>query len=177
MNIREAKLEDAKAIALVHVDSWRTTYQGLLPNNYIAQRSYQKRLKKWTRKLNSNPEQTRAYFTYVAENATGEIVGFVDGGLLRSDSIIYAGEIYALYILEAYQRRGLGKSLVRAIALRLSELGLTSITIWVLAGNPAVNFYQTLGGQLIGQKTMKISDREFIELAYGWADTQILIGK
>ena len=143
----------------------------------LQERSYQKRLKKWTRRLNSNSEQTRAYFTYVAENATGEIIGFVDGGLLRSDSIIYAGEIYALYILEAYQRKGFGRRLVQAIASRLSELGLTSITVWVLAGNPAINFYQALSGQLIGQKTMKIGDREFIELAYGWADTQILIGK
>ena len=50
MNIREAKSEDAAAIAKVHVDSWQTTYQGLLPDNYIAQRSYQKRLKNhWTR--------------------------------------------------------------------------------------------------------------------------------
>lgn|GEM_PF-6228370 len=68
-------------------------------------------------------------------------------------------------------------SLLEAIAARLFQLGLTSITVWVLAGNPAINFDRTLGGQLIGQKAMRIGDREFIELAYGWADTQILIGK
>lgn len=28
--VREAKLEDIKDIAKVHVDSWRTTYQGIV---------------------------------------------------------------------------------------------------------------------------------------------------
>ena len=35
MNIREAKLKDTAAIALVYLDSWQTTYLGLLPNDYI----------------------------------------------------------------------------------------------------------------------------------------------
>lgn len=155
MNIREAKLEDAGAIAFVHVDSWQTTYRDLLPNDYIEKRSYKKRKHNWENRLSHNTKAQTNYFIYVAENSVGEIVGFIDGGLVRGDST-YQGEIYALYILEAYQRKGIGKSLIKAIAFRLSQSGLTSIMVWVLAGNPAVQFYQALDGQKVEQKQIKI---------------------
>jgi ribosomal protein S18 acetylase RimI-like enzyme len=174
MNIREAKLEDAAAIAFVHVDSWQTTYRDLLPNDYIEKRSYEKRHNNWKKRLSHNTKAQTNYFIYVAENSLGDIVGFVDGGLVRGDST-YQGEIYALYILEAYQRKGIGRSLIKAIALRLSQSGLTSIMVWVLAGNSAVQFYQALDCQRIGQKQIKISGIEFTEIAYGWNDIQVLL--
>jgi len=34
MKIRRATLQDAENIAKVHVDSWRTTYQNLLPKEF-----------------------------------------------------------------------------------------------------------------------------------------------
>jgi ribosomal protein S18 acetylase RimI-like enzyme len=176
MQIREAKLEDAAAIAKVHVNSWQTTYGGLLPNEYIEKRSYEKRHNNWKKRLGVNKKAETEYFIYVAENPVQEIVGFVDGGLAREDSN-YKGEIYALYVLEAYQRKGIGKSLIKAIAFRLSQSGRTSIMVWVLEGNPAVQFYQALDGQRIEQKQIKISDIEFTEIAYGWNDTQVLLTK
>jgi ribosomal protein S18 acetylase RimI-like enzyme len=176
MNIREAKLEDAGAIAFVHVDSSQTTYRDLLPNDYSNKFSYKKRVNNWKNSLGVSTKAPTNYFIYVAENSAGEIVGFVDGGLVRGDST-YQGEIYALYILEAYQRKGIGKNLIKAIALRLSQSGLVSIMVWVLASNPAVQFYQALGGQRVGQKLIKISGIEFTEIAYGWNDIEILLKK
>lgn len=35
MHIRKAAVEDAAAIAKVHVDSWRTTYKGIMPSDYL----------------------------------------------------------------------------------------------------------------------------------------------
>ncbi len=176
MNIREARLEDAAAIAKVHVNSWQTTYGGLLPNEYIEKRSYEKRKNNWKKRLGVNRKAETDYFIYLAEDPVEEIVGFVDGGLARGDSN-FQGEIYALYILEAYQKKGIGRSLVQAIASRLSQSGLTSIMVGVLAGNPAVQFYQALDAQRIGQKQIKISDIEFTEIAYGWNDIQVLLTK
>ncbi|MEO0012900.1 MAG: hypothetical protein RLZZ535_1289 [Cyanobacteriota bacterium] len=174
MNIREAKLEDAAAIAFVHVDSSQTTYRDLLPNDHLNKFSYKKRVNNWKNSLGVSTKTQTNYFIYVAENSVGEIVGFVDGGLVRGDST-YQGEIYALYILEAYQRKGIGRSLIKAIALRLSQSGLTSIMVWVLAGNPAVQFYQALDGQRIGQKLIKTRGIECTKIAYGWNDIQVLL--
>lgn len=177
MHIREARLEDAAAIAKVHVDSWQTTYRGLLPDDYLEKRSYKKRKNNWQNKLSINQKAKANDVTYVAENTALEIVGFINGGLARDNLATYEGEIYALYILEAYQRRGIGRSLLQVIASRLSQSGLTSIMIWVLEGNPASQFYQALNGRRIDRKLIKINGVEVAEIAYGWNDTQALITK
>ena len=37
MEIRKASKEDIKGVAKVYVDGWRTTYRGLVPDDYLAQ--------------------------------------------------------------------------------------------------------------------------------------------
>ena len=43
----------------------------------------------------------------------------------------------AIYILEAYQGQGVGTNLVKTLAEKLSQSGLKSMLVWVLADNPA----------------------------------------
>ena len=40
MFIRKANIEDAMGIAKVHVDSWRTTYKGIVPEVFLENLSY-----------------------------------------------------------------------------------------------------------------------------------------
>lgn len=47
MVIRSALPEDARAIAEVHVSSWRTTYRGLLPESVLAAQSVEQRESGW----------------------------------------------------------------------------------------------------------------------------------
>ena len=92
MLIREASPTDAAAIARVHVDSWRTTYAGIVPADYLADLSYARREQSW-HDLLSTPIPSRC--VYVAAQDTGEIVGFASGGPERSGNAIYRGELYA----------------------------------------------------------------------------------
>ena len=172
MIIREAKLKDAKAIAQIHVDTWKTTYSAILPAAYIEKQTYAKRCDRWKRMLEASVKTD--HFIYVAE-LEGEIIGFVDGGKARSASPIYKGEIYALYILEAYQRQGLGRDLIRTIARQLSQSGLDSILVWVLADNSACQFYQSLGGREVEHKQVNFNGSKLQEIAYGWQDIHNLI--
>jgi hypothetical protein len=52
MIVRDATYEDVPAIARVHVDTWRTTYQGIVPDEHLAKLSYQKRAEAWYQILN-----------------------------------------------------------------------------------------------------------------------------
>src|SRR5256885_7375576 len=88
------------------------------------------------------------------ENAGFGIVGFADGGPSRDRIGGLDGELYAIYLLERSQRRGVGRQLVGAVAARLLEAGLTAMSVWVLAGNPACGFYDALGGRQIGAKAV-----------------------
>ena len=75
MLIREASPSDAAAIARVHVDSWRTTYAGIVPADYLANLSYTRREQFWCDILSTPTPRA----VYVAAQDTGEIVGFASG--------------------------------------------------------------------------------------------------
>lgn len=47
MYIVKANLHDAKEIARVHVDSWRETYEGIMPKEVLDKKSYEKRGALW----------------------------------------------------------------------------------------------------------------------------------
>jgi L-amino acid N-acyltransferase YncA len=165
--IRAAQLADAVAIATVHVDSWRTTYAGILPDDYLANLSYEQREPLW-RGILSTPHGAEC--VYVAEEAGGNVIGFAVGGGERSGDAIYTGELYAMYLRERYQRRGIGRQLTMAVVNRLLHEGFSSMLAWVLAANPSRAFYEALGGQQVREKSVTIGGMQCVEVAYGWPD-------
>ncbi len=167
MIIRPAETADAAAVARVHVDSWRTTYRGIVPDEFLAGLSYAHRQAAWERHL-AEPSASRC--VYVAENDDGEVVGYANGGPERSGDPIYRGELYAIYILEPWQHQGIGRALVVGIACWLVDHGFGSMLVWVLAQNPSRRFYEALGGSYVRTQTITIGGAQLEEVAYGWKD-------
>jgi GNAT superfamily N-acetyltransferase len=168
--IREATPEDAPGIATVHVESWRTTYRALLPADFLADLSVERRAAYWAGFL-QRPD--RASSMLVAEEGD-RIVGFVVAGPERTGTPNYRGEVYAIYLLESHQRRGIGAALLRAAVAWLRRSGYNSMLIWVLAGNPSRGFYQAMGGQPVATQPITIGDTTLEEVAYGWPDLAAL---
>jgi GNAT superfamily N-acetyltransferase len=172
MRIREATIADVAAIAKVHVESWRTTYKGLLPEDYLANLTPEQREPLW-RKILSRP--VGHSLDYVAEDHAGNIVGFASGGPERSGDQVYTGEVYAIYLLESWQGQGIGRQLIAAVVRQLIQRGFTSLLIWVLADNPSRRFYEALGGQPVREKLEMTGGVEVKDVAYGWLDARTLI--
>lgn len=175
MTIRPATTDDAAGIAKVHVDSWRTTYAGAMPDDFLAGLTYERRTENWRRVLG---EWADTNFTYVAE-VEGEIVGFVSGGPLREADKIpgYTGELYAIYLLESAQGKGLGRQLFEALVEDLIERGHESMLLWVLRDNPSGRgFYEKMGGEVVSEKTFELGGKELVEVRYGWKDIRPLVG-
>ena len=166
--IRDATAEDAEAIAQVHATSWRETYAGLLPESVIANFGYERTLARWRERLPATPPQ--------AVLVWGDpIAGYVYGGREREGDSLYRGEVYAIYLLAAGQGQGRGRALMRAAAERLAETGMTSMLVWVLAGNQrARGFYERLGGAFLRERLLGWPGTDAVEVAYGWADTVTL---
>lgn len=173
MIVQEARLDDATAIALVHVDTWRTAYRGIVPEDYLAQLSYKKRESSWVQMLSTAAENK--HFIYVVEDGTGQIIAFADGGKERTSDLVYKGELYAIYVLDAYQRQGIGRRLTLSVVERLAHWGFYSLLVWVLADNPACRFYEALGGQKVYEKQVETGRVMLNEIAYGWTDTRVLL--
>lgn len=115
-------------------------------------------------------------FILVADDATAGVSGFAAAGPERSGDATYRGEIYAIYVLPSHQRRGLGDSLVRAVASRLAAASTTSMLLWVLEANaPARAFYEALGGIFVRTKSIDIVGQTLTEVGYGWPDLGALL--
>lgn len=167
MRTRLALASDCRAIACIHVACWQETYTGLLPEAIIARHNVETRETQWRRTLQRDP---RLSDVFVAE-VEGHVVGFVASGPCRTGSLAREGELYALYLLRAHQRRGIGRALCKAASLRLCERGLHSAAVWVLRENaPARRFYERLGGSVLGERTETDAGVTLVEVAYGWSD-------
>lgn len=162
MIIRKGIEADAGAIAKVHVDSWRSTYKGIVPDTYLERLSYEEREETWLKGI-------QTHGVYVAENEQGEVVGFSTGGKERTGKYeAYTGELYAIYVLETEQGKGLGGKLFNAIVTDLKEKKFDSMLIWALEKNPACDFYEKLGGKRIDFTQIEIDGEKLEEVAFGW---------
>jgi GNAT superfamily N-acetyltransferase len=170
MQIREAALDDAPRLARVRVDSWRSTYRGMIPDAYLDGMSYPRAESIWTQTLQADGRQGH---TLVAVEQR-RVIGFAIGGPDRDSRPGYTGEIYALYLLKEYQGRGIGSQLVYRMADWLSGNNMFSMMIWVLEQNPARKFYEALGGQVVDSKGLIILDAQLKEIGYGWKDIRPL---
>ncbi len=184
MLIRKALPSDAAGITRVHIDSWRTTYRGLVPDEYLDGLSCERGVANWDSLLR-NPAEGCSVF--VVEGPSGNIVGFASAGPARPATAAatsgseappgyppghapHEGEIYAIYLLVEHQRRGLGSRLLQAAAAELSAQRMRSMIIWVLAGNPSRLFYEALGGREVGRQDIVIGGVVLEEIAYRWPD-------
>jgi GNAT superfamily N-acetyltransferase len=170
-NVRLARVDDARAIAEVHVASWRTTYKGIFPDALLDSLSADKREQSW-REMLSVPEPNSV--TLVACNVDGSIVGFLSGGAERTGRLGYESELYAIYLLQHAQRQRLGTVLVQYFVRELRARGFASMAVWVLAANPFREFYEALGGKVVAEQQIERGGQSFTESAYGWQDLNTL---
>ena len=161
--VRPATLEDAPGISDVHVATWRTTYRGLLPDDFLASLSEEHYTERWRRVIGEG--SSRVFVVDVPEG----VAGFASGGRERAGENGFAGELYALYVLDGAQRQGHGRELVRAVAGALQEMQMPDMIVWVLQDNaPARHFYERLGGVYVRAQPITIGSATLEEVAYGW---------
>jgi GNAT superfamily N-acetyltransferase len=172
-NVRAAVIHDARAIAEVHVESWKSTYRGIFPEALLKGLSVEKRESFWRDSLAAPEPPSPA--TLVGCDACGNVVAFVSGGKERTGQLGCDGEIYAIYLRQEAQRKGLGASLVRQFVHELDARGFGSMAVWVLALNPSRKFYERLGGTVIAQQQIEQGGQPFVEVAYGWQSLNVFL--
>ncbi|GGF16275.1 N-acetyltransferase [Halobacillus andaensis] len=172
--LRVAKFEDAEQIANIHIQSWKSTYKDLIDEQDLSNITLENRVALWETILKS---PINGQIAYVIENDDGQVVGFVSGGKERTKKYSYDGEIYAIYMLDNYQRMGYGSMLLSTFAKAMKEVGYESLLVWVLTRNPSAKFYKILGAKPVEAEEVTIGQGTYEETAYGWEDINELIEK
>jgi len=172
MNIRKAKSQDAQDIGKVHVDSWRTTYKGIIPDVFLNNLSYEQRTELWKKNISDATN-----YVLVAENEQNEIIGFATGGTRKTNSVPNTTDLTSIYLLEEYQGMGIGKQLLKEIFAYFKLKGYEKVFVEVLAENKTRNFYEYYGAQYVDNTEIKIGGKVLEELIYVWNDIDKVIEK
>lgn len=156
--IRPATLEDAPAIAAIHVRTWQAAYAGIVPSDYLAGLSEQEKTAFWQQQLAVNRG-----VVLVAVN-DDEIVGWASGGLSRDADVESGSEVYAIYVSPEFWGRGVGRRLMRRVEGAISPCSI--ITLWVLGQNQhAQGFYRKIGYEFDGaEKTVQFGSVNLSEV-------------
>lgn len=161
---------DAEDLARVHVQAWRETYKGLLPDAFLARMSEPG----FTRRFGRELREPRGVVTLAAADRYG-LVGYASGGASRGQTEGEA-EIALLYVLRKAQGRGVGRELLMRMAKALAAEGATSLRLSVLRDNMAARgFYEHLGGlPEPARQEPGPGGRLLFEVAYRWNDIAAL---
>jgi ribosomal protein S18 acetylase RimI-like enzyme len=164
IKIREARPGDVSEIANVHVNSWRETYRGLLPPDYLSKLNFRKKIDAWQKVICDKSK----FSVFVAEDRVG-VIGFATFEAARDSSWQGHGEVSSIYLLSRFKGRGIGKALLQVGMRELMKRNFHQAYCWVLEGNPTIGFYERVGATYSGvAKDDEIAGQKITELAYVW---------
>lgn len=137
--------DDAAAIAHLHIDSWREAYTGMIPPGILENADMADRTARWRGYLEAAGSPT-----WLAR-VDGAPAGFIRAGPLKEPLAEGGdGHIFALYILERFQRRGIGRGLTGLAARDWLALGGRALSVGVLTANlKGRAFYEALGARFV----------------------------
>jgi ribosomal protein S18 acetylase RimI-like enzyme len=163
---------DAIGLARVHVQSWKETYPGLLPADYLERMNPALYARRWRQQL---MRARSGELVLVAEGPDG-LIGYCAGA--RDADTSPRAEIFTLYLLRRAQGFGLGARLMQAAARAFEGQGARSLSLWVLAGNTrAQRFYGHLGGLVAGERAVRGWGGGLTERRYDWNDISTIAGR
>ena len=153
MTIRPASVEDARAIAEVHVEGWSWGYRGLIPDEVIEALDVDAREAEWVLGFT---ERWRDGDGCLVWEHGGRALGFVAFGPAADEHAPPppgAGEVYSIYLRDDAAGTGVGRELLSAAEGSLIERGFPSAVLWVMETNRrARRFYEIAGWRSDGAR-------------------------
>lgn len=168
---------DAKAVSILHANSWRRHYRGAYSDAYLDGDVVADRLAVWTDLLR-DPNPRRC--TILAED--GSLVGFAN--TLFAKDPTWGALLDNLHVADGHKRRGIASRLLALTAEALIERPeRTGLYLWVLEQNvDAQAFYEARGGRCVGRGAVSppggIVSRVTgspSKLRYVWPDPTVLL--
>jgi GNAT superfamily N-acetyltransferase len=145
--LRAAEVGDAKAIASVHVETWRVAYVGIIPAKVLDGLSIDERAVKWEETIAGLGAGERVEVAVDGER----LVAFVYTGACRDEDAFGVGELYAIYVAPSHWGSGTAPALLASARRALVDAGHDQAVLWVLEDNArARSFYERDGWALDG---------------------------
>lgn len=169
MIIRSAKAEDVASIAKCHIQSWQETYPGIMPQEKLEAMNITASMRNWQHALEHGQ-------IFLLAEVSGTICGFASGGENRSNQGCETGigdscsaELGALYLIQRFQKMGIGRALFESFCREALALGHRSMVVWVAQENESCRFYAHMGGEKVDKKILKVINTDVPVIAYRYS--------
>jgi ribosomal protein S18 acetylase RimI-like enzyme len=155
ISVRPAVVDDVPGLARVHVESWRETYRGQMPDSVLDDPEFIGRRERfWTFVLTD--DESRTVRRAAAATLEGEVVGVALSGPPEDEDADWDAQLYVLYTYASIQGRGAGARLLDAVIDPAA-----SAALWVADPNPrAQAFYRKQGFAFDGTSQVDDGVRE-----------------
>lgn len=156
---------DADAIAALHAASWRATYRGILPDDFLDHQAAANRLQEWRLRL-AAPAATQLVLKAVRG---GELCGFACTFLDADPD--WGALLDNLHVRPDLTGGGIGALLLDATIARVRDARPGSaLHLWVFEANTgARRFYERHGGQPVERDLVEVLPHLAVaSLRYGW---------
>lgn len=159
--VRRAIKDDAKSLAHIIVESWKSVYSNIIPEDEIT-------------KFLDKERRQQQFEKFIDD---GEIVligtyddipcGLVFANKDNDEKLEKCGSIYSMYLLEEYWGKGLAMELMNLVLSILKAEGCKQVSLWVYEANiRARRFYEKCGFIFDGTKKHSRFSNKPIELRY-----------
>jgi GNAT superfamily N-acetyltransferase len=163
--LRQAVVSDAKIIAALHAESWRSAYRGILSNDYLDNGVFPERETYWQETLRA-PRPERRYVLLAEQD--NRLIAFVS--VFLDEEPQYGALLHNLHVLPQLKGQGLGRLLMYEAAQWTLLQNVKQMHLWVFEANhQARKFYDALGGEVVEKKLESVAgnvEREI--LRYFW---------
>jgi ribosomal protein S18 acetylase RimI-like enzyme len=168
IEVRDAVIDDADAVATAHIDGWKVGYRGIVPDEYLDAEEFassrRDRWRSWT--WQTAVPESRMFVVTIR----GHVLGFGQAGPEHADRTLprattetsvedgetdSRGEIYGFYVHPTAWGSGAAPALMSRCEEFLRDEGFPSAVLWVLRDNPrALSFYEKAGWHFTGEESM-----------------------
>ncbi len=155
--VRWATVEDARALADVHVSSWQRAYAGIFPAQFLEGLDRDRRTRWWRRFIDDG--------AMVHVTDPDGVVGFCHADESGDEGW---GEIFSIYVHPDHWGEGHGRDLLMAGEAKLAGLGHERACLWVLEANARGRRFYERQGWAVGKpiRVEEIGGVQVTELRY-----------
>ncbi|MBL8683016.1 MAG: GNAT family N-acetyltransferase [Myxococcales bacterium] len=164
ITVREARVDDALAIATAHVRAWQTAYRSIMPDPFLDALRIEDRVARW-RSILAGPLAVPGNWNGVVA-LDDRVVGFCTAGDSRDDPAM--SELWGINVDPDAFGTGAGQALLDATHTELDKRSQPVAMLWVVRENArARRFYERNGWSADGAtKTQDFGGQPVTELRY-----------
>lgn len=165
-SIIPARVDDADAIAMLQIESWRSAYRGLLPDAFLDGPIVEDRLRLWRSRLRAPAPDRRLV---VKARTDGALAGFVC--VLLDAEPEWGPLLENLHVRPDLKGKGIGRRLFESARDWVGDVAPAErMHLTVIEGNVAARrFYDRQGGTIVERKIVEVVPGAWLPmLRYIW---------